>query len=75
MIELGRSPLFAVVKSNAGDWYYLGLESSGRSSTSEANLGVALGDMNGLSQTIQWKSASGAYLMSGSLVGTSITVA
>lgn len=74
MVELGRAPLFAVVKSNAGDYYYLGLESSGRASAGEANLGVLLGDMNGLSQSISWKSANGAYLINGSLVGTTITV-
>lgn len=75
MVELGRAPLFAVVKSNAGDWYYLGLESAGRASAGEASLGTALGDMNGLNQTIQWKSANGAYLIDGALVGTTITVA
>lgn len=74
MVELGRAPLFAVVKSNAGDYYYLGLESSGRASAGEANLGVLLGDMNGLSQSISWKSANGAYLINGALVGTAITV-
>ena len=74
MVELGRAPLFAVVKSNAGDWYYLGLESAGRASAGEASLGTALGDMNGLNQTIQWKSANGAYLIDGALVGTTITV-
>jgi hypothetical protein len=75
MVELGRAPLFAVVKSNAGDWYYLGLESAGRASAGDASVGTALGDMNGLNQTIQWKSANGAYLINGSLVGTTITVA
>jgi hypothetical protein len=75
MVELGRAPLFAVVLSNAGDYYYLGLESSGRASAGEANLGVLLGDMNGLSQSISWKSANGAFLIDGSLVGTTITVA
>jgi hypothetical protein len=74
MVELGRAPLFAVVKSNAGDYYYLGLESSGRASAGEANLGVLLGDMNGLSQSISWKSANGAFLIDGALVGTTITV-
>jgi len=74
MVELSRGSLYAVVKSNAGDWYYLGLESSGRASAGEASLGVALGDLNGLSQSISWKSANGAYLMDGSLVGTAITV-
>jgi len=74
MVELGRAPLFAVVKSNAGDYYYLGLESSGRASAGEANLGVLLGDMNGLSQSISWKSANGAFLINGALVGTTITI-
>ncbi len=75
MVELGRAPLFAVVKSNAGDYYYLGLESSGRASAGEASLGTLLGDMNGLSQSIAWKSANGAFLIDGALVGTTITVA
>lgn len=74
MVELGRAPLFAVVKSNAGDYYYLGLESAGRASAGEAGLGTALGDMNGLNQTIQWKSANGAFLIDGALVGTTIVV-
>lgn len=75
MIELGRAPLFAVVKSNAGEFYYCGLESSGRASAGEANVGTLLGDMNGLSQSISWKSANGVRLMVGTLVGTSITLA
>jgi hypothetical protein len=74
MIELGRAPLFAVVKSNAGDYYYLGLESSGRASAGDASLGTLLGDMNGLNQSISWKSANGAFLINGSLIGTTITV-
>lgn len=74
MVELGRAPLFAIVKSNAGDYYYCGLESSGRASAGEANVGTLLGDMNGLSQSISWKSANGVFLMNGALVGTVITV-
>ena len=74
MVELARSPLFAVVKSNAGDYYLLGLESSGRASEGSASLGVLLGDMNGLSQSISWKSANGAYLIDSALLGTTITI-
>jgi hypothetical protein len=74
MVELGRAPLFAVVKSNAGDYYYCGIETSGRASAGEANLGTALGDMNGLSLSISWKSANGVFLMDGDLVGTTIDV-
>lgn len=75
MVELGRAPLFAIVKSNAGDYYYCGIESSGRASAGDANVGTLLGDMNGLNQSISWKSANGVFLMSGSLVGTTIAVA
>jgi hypothetical protein len=75
MVELGRSPLFAVVKSNAGDYYYLGLESSGRASAGAANTGTLLGDMNGLSMTISWKSANGAFLINSALLGTTIAIA
>jgi hypothetical protein len=75
MIELGRAPLFAVVKSNAGDYYYLGLESSGRASAGDASVGTLLSDMNGLNQTISWKSANGAFLINGALIGTTIAVA
>ena len=75
LVELGRAPVFAVVKSNAGDYYYLGLESAGRASAGEASVGTLLGDMNGVSLTVQFKSANGAFLMNGGLIGTTITVA
>jgi len=74
MVELGRAPLFAVVKSNAGDYYYCGIESSGRASSGEANLGTLLGDLNGLAQSIAWKSANGVFLMNGTLLGTTIGI-
>jgi hypothetical protein len=63
------------VKSNAGDYYFLGLESSGRASAGDASVGTLLGDMNGLNQTISWKSANGAFLINGALIGTTIAVA
>ena len=74
MVALSRAPLFAVVKSNAGLYYVLGVESAGRSTSGDLSLGVALGDHNGATATINWMSASGAFLIDGSLVGTSITV-
>jgi hypothetical protein len=75
LVELGRAPLFAVVKSNAGDWYALGLiDTAGRANASEAGTGTALADMNGLSLTINFKSPNGAYLINGALVGTTIAV-
>ena len=74
MIELGRSALFAVVKSNNGDFYFLGIESAGRASSAEASLGVALGDMSGLSISIEWRSGNGAYLLAPSVLGNDITI-
>ena len=74
MVELGRSKLFAVILSNAGDYYFLGVENAGRTSAAEASVGTLLGDMNGLSLSVLWKSANGAYLMAPSVLGTDITI-
>lgn len=74
MVELGRSALFAVVKSNSGEYYLLGLETSGRASSAEASLGVALGDMNGLNISIEWRSGNGAFLIDSALLGTTIAI-
>jgi hypothetical protein len=74
LLELGRSPLYAVIKSQAGDYYYAGIETSGRASAGEANLGTLLSDMNGVSLTIQWKSGNGVFLINPALLGTSITI-
>jgi hypothetical protein len=75
LVAIGRAPIYAVVKSNAGEYYILGVESAGRATEGVASLGVALGDMNGATLTIQWKSASGAYLMDAAVLGTDIPVA
>jgi hypothetical protein len=74
LIDLGRSPLFAVIKSNAGHYYFAGVESAGRAESGTASLGVALGDHNGASFVINWKSGNGVYLMEGALLGTAITI-
>ena len=39
-VSLGRAPVFAVVKSNAGEHYLLGMESAGRATEGTASLGV-----------------------------------
>ncbi|CAA6810480.1 MAG: Unknown protein [uncultured Sulfurovum sp.] len=75
IIKLGRAPIYAVVKSNAGHTYILGVESAGRATEGTASLGVAQGDMNGATLTFTWKSQNGAYLMDESVLGTDITVA
>ena len=74
LVELSRAPLFAIVESNSGQFYYCGLESSGRSSAGTASLGVALGDLNGVTMDIMWKSAFGISLMDSNLLGTAITI-
>lgn len=75
LIAIGRAPILAVVKSNAGEYYILGVESAGRATEGVASLGVALGDMNGATLTVQWKSASGAYLLDSAVLGTDIPIA
>lgn len=74
LIALGRAPLYAVVKANSGEYFLLGLETAGRATEGVASLGVALGDMNGATLTIQWKSANGAYLLDSTVLGTDIPV-
>jgi hypothetical protein len=74
IIALGKAPVFAVAKANAGQYYLLGVESSGRATEGTASLGVAQGDMNGATLAFTWKSANGAYLMDSTVLGTDITV-
>jgi hypothetical protein len=74
IIALGRAPLFAVVKSNAGEYYILGVENAGRAIEGVAQLGVLQGDMNGANLSIEWKSANGAFLIDPTLVGTSLPI-
>jgi len=74
VIALGKAPVFAIAKSNAGAYYLLGLESSGRATEGTASLGVAQGDMNGATMAFTWKSANGAYLMDAAVLGTDITL-
>jgi hypothetical protein len=75
LIALGRAPLYAVIKSNSGAYFILGVETAGRATEGVASLGVALGDMNGATLTIQWKSANGAYLLDETILGTEIPTA
>lgn len=74
IIKLGRAPIYAVVKSNAGHTYILGVESAGRATEGTASLGVAQGDMNGATFTFTWKSQNGAFLMDESVLGTDIVI-
>jgi hypothetical protein len=74
LVALGRAPLYAVVKSNSGQYFICGVETAGRATEGTADLGVALGDHNGATLTIQWKSKNGVYLIDPALIGTSITV-
>jgi hypothetical protein len=75
LVELSRSPLFAVVKSVAGDYYALGIgDPSGRANGGTASVGTAYGDFNGTQIDLSFKSANGAYLISSALIGTTITL-
>lgn len=74
VLALGKAPVFAVVKSNAGHYYLLGVESAGRATEGSASLGIAQGDMNGANLSFTWKSQNGAYLMDSTVLGTDITI-
>lgn len=74
VLALGKAPVFAIAKSNAGAYYLLGVENSGRATEGSASLGVAQGDMNGASLSFTWKSQNGAYLMDSAVLGTDITL-
>lgn len=72
LVAIGRAPLYAVVKSNSGEYFILGVETAGRAIEGVASLGVALGDMNGATLTVQWKSQQGAYLLDSTILGTDL---
>ena len=74
ILALGKAPVVAAVKSNAGLFYYLGVETAGRATEGTASLGVAMGDMNGATLSFTFRSANGAYLIEESVLGTDITV-
>lgn len=63
ILALAKAPVYAVVKSNAGHYYILGVESAGRASEGVASLGILNGDMNGATLSFTWKSKGGAYLI------------
>jgi hypothetical protein len=73
-VALGRAPIFAVVKSNAGAFYACGVESAGRATTGALSLGVAQGDMNGATFEITWRTPNGVFLLDEAVLGTGITV-
>lgn len=75
VIALGKAPIFAVAKSNAGHYYACGVESAGRATEGVASVGVLQGDMNGATLSFTWRSPGGAFLMNGSLLGSGIPVA
>lgn len=70
--QVGRAPLYAVIKSNAGVYYFAGVESAGRTSEAVASLGTTFEDMNGVNLTIQFKSPDGVYVLDEDIIGTDI---
>jgi hypothetical protein len=75
VLALGKAPVYAVVKSNAGLYYIAGVETAGRATEGTASLGVAMADLNGATLSFTFKSQNGVYLVDGALLGTSIVVA
>lgn len=73
-VALGRAPIFAVVKSNSGEYFALGVETAGRATTGSLSLGQAFGDMNGFMLEVTFRSANGAFLIDPALLGTSLPI-
>ena len=74
ILDLGKAPVYAVVKANTGAYYILGVESAGRATEGTASLGIAQGDMNGATLSFTFKSQNGAYLIDSTVLGTDITI-
>lgn len=74
IVALGRAPLFAVVKSNAGAYYLCGLESAGRATAGVASLGIAQGDLNGATLEVTWKTPNGVFLLNAGVLGADIPI-
>ena len=75
VVALSRAPIYAVVESNSGQYYILGVESAGRISEGSADLGTAFGDMNGATLTFTFKSKNGIFLLDENILGTDIPLA
>lgn len=73
VLALGRAPLVAVIKSNTGNYFLLGSNLAGRATASTLSLGVAMGDLNGATMEITFKSQDGAFLIDEDLVPTGAT--
>ena len=73
--SMAKAPMALIVKANTGEYFYCGVESAGRVTEGVASLGVALGDLNGATVTVNFRSANGVFLMDGALVGTDFPVA
>jgi len=75
VVALARAPIYAVVESNSGQYYILGVESAGRLSEGTADLGTEFSDLNGAELSFTFKSKNGVYLLDETILGTDIPVA
>lgn len=74
ILALGRAPIVAVVKSNSGKYYLLGLETAGRATAGTSGVNVAYSDMDGATIEITFKSANGAYLLDPATIGVDFII-
>lgn len=68
----GKAPIFAVVESNAGEFYLLGHDTPGRQTEGEASTGIAYGDMNGATLSFTFKSPEPLKLCDGAILNTGV---
>lgn len=75
ILALGRAPIVAVIKSNSGKYYLLGLETPGRATAGTSGVNVNYSDLDGATLEVTFKSANGAYLVDASTIGVDFIVA
>jgi len=73
LMQLGKAPLYAIIQSTEGDWYVLGDLIAGRTSASTATLGKTMGDLNGATMEITFKSKEPLKLIDNALLVPSAT--
>lgn len=73
-IALSKAPLFAVVKSNSGEYVILGVESPGRAIETDFGFGAKFDDANQVMLNVEFRSKEGMYWLNSTLVGTSLPI-
>ena len=70
---MAKAPMTLVLKSNSGEWFVAGVESAGRTLEGTLSAGVLLGDLNGSTLVVNYRSANGIYSIDPTVAETLVT--